>query len=199
MFKFTSAAIGGLVLALSATTAAAQTMGEAQPYIGVAGGWHQLEDFDGDDFGIDNDISISGATYGAYAGVHVPLGETLVIGGEANFNFGTDDIDNEYGLTAHIGTRVGEGGLLFVRGGYQWVDLDAGNVAQDFADGFQFEDDARDDFLAGFFDSVDDTDGDFLVGVGGEFDVMENTALRLTVDSVSFDTVRLGGGVSFRF
>ena len=123
--------------------------------------------------------------------------ERLEVG---SFNFGTGDIDNEYGLTAHVGTMIGQNSMLFVRGGYQWVDLDFDGLAEKTADGFNFQGQDRQDFINAFNNSAgDDTAGDYLVGVRGEFGLGQSTAFRVTVDTISFDTVRVGGGMTFRF
>ena len=45
----------------------------------------------------------------------------------------------------------------------------------------------------------DDTDGDYLVGDGGQYKIGPNTALRVTVDTLGFDTTRVAGGLSFNF
>ncbi|MGB3722275.1 MAG: opacity protein, partial [Pacificimonas sp.] len=113
------------ILAVTAVAAAipaaasAQQVREVTPYAGVSVGYHQLEEIDADDFGGTDDVSIDGFTYGGYAGVHVPLGETLVTGIEGNFNLGTGTLDSEYGATAHLGTMIGENSMLFARAGYQ--------------------------------------------------------------------------------
>ncbi|MBV7257391.1 outer membrane beta-barrel protein [Pacificimonas sp. WHA3] len=192
-----------IVAAALAVPAAAQAKDadKAIPYVGLNAGWHQLEKFDGNDFGVNDDFAIDGLYYGAYAGVHVPVGESLIVGLEGNFNLGSSDIDKEYGLTAHIGTKIGENSLIFVRAGYQWIDLDLNNVAGEIGTALGFEGADRDDFIDGFNNGAGsaDTVDDYLVGIGAEFGLGESAAFRLTADTVSFDTVRLGAGVSFRF
>ncbi len=188
------------VAAIIPAAASAQQVREAIPYVGAAVGYHQLEEIDAADFGGTDDVSIDGFTYGGYAGVHVPMGETLIVGVEGNFNLGTGTIDSEYGATAHIGTMLGENSMLFARAGYQWVNVDRSKLADDFADTFGFAGTDRDDFVNGFRTGFgSDVEGDYLVGVGGEFGVGESSAFRLTVDTISFDTLRLGAGYSIRF
>jgi outer membrane immunogenic protein len=168
------AAAGAAALAIS-TGAAAQDAPTAQPYVGLSGGYHSL--------GVSGVSDDDGAIYGVVAGVDVPVGETLTLGVEGNYHLGTNAIDSEYGVAAKLGFPVGtNGSQLFVKGGYQWVDLDLGNFAPVPAPG------------------LDDTDGDYIVGVGGEFGLGDSPArLRLGVDTISFDTVRATAGVVFKF
>tara|TARA_R100000501_G_scaffold13151_3_gene24019 strand:+ start:57910 stop:58506 length:597 start_codon:yes stop_codon:yes gene_type:complete len=197
---FRTAFLALATAAVLPAAAMAQDIGQAIPYVGISGGYHQLEEIDASFLGGNNDISIDGFIFGGYAGVHLPVGESLIVGGEGNFNFGTGDIDNEYGLTAHVGTMIGRNSMMFVRGGYQWVDLDFDGLAEKTADGFNFQGQDRQDFINAFNNSAgDDTAGDYLVGVGGEFGLGQSTAFRITVDTISFDTVRVGGGMTFRF
>lgn len=167
------AAAGAAAIAFS--TGAAAQEATAQPYVGLSGGYHSL--------GISGVSDDDGAIYGVVAGVDVPVGETLTLGVEGNYHLGTNAIDSEYGVAARLGFPVGgNGNQLFVKGGYQWVDLDLGNFAPVPAPG------------------LDDTDGDYIVGVGGEFGLGEGPArLRVGVDTISFDTVRATAGVVFKF
>lgn len=90
-----------------------------EPYVGVMGGYH---DFDTGDRGVlQGTGSANGWLVGGYAGVNVPLGP-LVVGVEANGAKGFQDIDWEYGATAHVGLRAGDSGMVFVRGGYHWIE-----------------------------------------------------------------------------
>jgi outer membrane immunogenic protein len=165
------------VLALSTGAQAQTTTASAQPYVGLSGGYHDIgvSDIDG--------VEDNGAIYGVLAGVDVPVGETLTLGVEGNYHLGTNAIDSEYGVAARIGLPIGATSQLFVKGGYQWVDLDLGNVVGG-------------PVPAG----LDDTDGDYLVGVGGEFGVGDGPArIRVGVDTISFDTVRATAGVIFKF
>ena len=114
---------------------------------------------------------------GGYVGYNMPVGETLVAGVEGNYNFGIDgdaDEDTEYGASAHLGFRTGTG-MVFGRIGYQEIDFDLGGLPGD------------------------DTDGGVLYGIGGEFGFGTNTALRVTLDTISFDTTRVAAGVTFHF
>jgi outer membrane immunogenic protein len=172
--QFTAfAALAAAPFALS-SPAMAQEAPQPEVYVGAQGGYHDLGD---NPFGKDGS-----PIYGVFAGVDVPVGPVLVVGAEGNFNLGSGIIDSEYGATGKIGVRIGESGQLFARGGYQWVDLDVRRTIGVNAP-------------AGF----DDTSGDYLVGVGGQYKIGTNTALRVTVDTLGFDTTRVAGGLAFNF
>ncbi len=155
------------------TPVMAQETGEAEVYVGANVGYHDLGT------GIPND---DGAIFGGYIGVDVPVGETLVIGAEANYNIGTDAIDSEYGIAAKLGVNVGDGGQLFLRGGYQEVDLDLDNIIG-----------------APVPAGLDDSDGDYLLGIGGQYKVSKNVRLRAVVDTIAFDSTRATVGLQFNF
>ena len=170
-----SAAITALAFASSAS---AQSTG-AQPYVGLSGGYHDI----GASVGGVNGIEDNGVIYGVVAGVDVPVGETLTIGVEGNYHLGTNAIDSEYGVAARLGFPIGANSQLFVRGGYQAVNFDLGTIIG-----------------APVPPGVDDTDGDYLVGVGGEFGVGQSrTRIRVGVDTISFNSVRATAGVIFKF
>lgn len=169
----TLAALAAAPFALSAP-ALAQEAPQPEVYVGAQGGYHDLGD---NPFGKDGS-----PIYGVFAGVDVPVGPVLVVGAEGNFNLGSGIIDSEYGATGKIGVRIGDSGQLFARGGYQWVDVDVRRAIGTPAP-------------AGF----DDTGGDYLVGVGGQYKIGSNTALRVTVDTLDFDTTRVAGGLAFNF
>ena len=177
MKKYLALPALSLVAMLAATGAQAQTAAPTvQPYIGLSGGYH--------DIGAGGAGEDAGAIGGVIAGVDVPLGETLVIGVEGNYHLGTNAIDSEYGVAARLGVRVGgNGSLLFVRGGYQEVNFDLEEIAG-----------------GPVVPGLDDTDGDYLVGVGGEFGVGGSGArIRVGVDTIAFDSVRATAGVTYRF
>lgn len=174
MTKFTLiVASAAAALALSTGAQAQEAAPTAQPYIGLSGGYHNL--------GVSGVSDDDGAIYGVVAGVDFPVGETLNLGVEGNYHLGTNAIDADYGVAARLGFPVGETSQLFVKGGYQWVNIDLGNFGG-----------------AGL--GLDDTDGDYLVGVGGEFGIGESPArIRVGVDTLAFDTVRATAGVIFKF
>lgn len=163
------AAIGA---ALSASPALAQNgAADAEFYAGLSAGYHDISDAD-----------VDSVILGGYAGVDVPIGETIIIGVEGNYHFGTGDIDGEYGVAAKIGTRVGDNGQIFLRGGYQEVDFDLENI-----------------FGGPLPAGIADSEGDYLVGIGGQFKTANNLGLRLVVDTIAFDTVRATVGVQYNF
>ncbi len=176
MKKFLALPLIALAAAGVSTTAQAQSTATAQPYIGLSGGYH--------DAGVGGGVEDAGAIGGVIAGVDFPVGESLTIGVEGNYHLGTNAIDSEYGVAARLGFPVGgNGSLLFVRGGYQEVNFDLAEVVG-----------------GPVLPGLDDTDGDYLVGVGGEFGLGgSNTRLRVGVDTIAFDTVRATAGVTFRF
>ncbi|MEO1045943.1 MAG: outer membrane beta-barrel protein [Pseudomonadota bacterium] len=168
-----AALAGALATAAMATPAMAQDGTDAEIFVGTQVGYHDLGD---NPVGADD-----GFIYGIYGGVDVPVGEVVFIGLEGNFNLGTDAIDSEYGVAARLGARVGDRTKLFVRGGYQEVNFDVGNLVGVPVPG------------------IDDTDGDYLVGAGAEFGLNENLSLRAGIDTISFDTVRLTTGLQLNF
>lgn len=179
----TLAAIGAIALP---TAAQAQNEApKAEVTIGATAGIHDLGvDFnDGEIEGFD--IDDSGEIYGGFVAVDVPLGGNLFVGVEGNGSLGSGPIDAEYGASARLGLRTNGGGKLYVRGGYQFVDLDVGNLIGD------------PDFDESDFD-LDSTVDDYLVGVGAEFPV-GNVVLRANVDTIAFDTLRGTVGVGLKF
>lgn len=178
----TIAALGAIAL-----PTASQAQGAAKPEvtIGAQVGLHDLGvDIDeGDIEGFD--IDDSGEIYGGFVAVDFPIGETLFIGAEGNANFGSGPIDAEYGLSGRFGLKAKGGSKVYARGGYQWVDLDAGNLIGD------------PDFDEGDFD-LDTTAGDYLVGVGVEVPI-SSVVLRANVDTIAFDTLRGTVGVGIKF
>lgn len=183
-----------------ATPAMAQDS-QADFHAGATVGYHQIETIDFNDIGINAESDIDGMTYGGFAGVTVPVGEQLFAGAEGEFRFGTDAIDNEYGVSGIFGTKVGENTRLYVRGGYQWIEYDIGSIAEDVADDLNLSGADRDAFVAGVVDGVgnDDNDSGFLVGAGADIGLGEAAFLRLGADTIEFDTLRLTAGVGINF
>jgi hypothetical protein len=150
-----------------------------EPYVGVFGGYH---DFDrGNDGPLQAGNSANGALVGGYAGVNVPLG-AFVAGAEGSIAKGFNDIDYEYGVTGHLGVRIGDSGMFFGRAGYHWVEAKNG-----------FADDKNE--IYGFGVEVGPKD----IGLGG---ITGNAGvrLRLAVDTYDdFQSIRPTAGVSFHF
>jgi hypothetical protein len=169
-------------------TAHAQESTSAHPYVGAQVGLHDLNvDTDGIDTGGFN-IDDSGLIYGAYAGVDFDLGKSAVIGVEGNFNLGNGPIDSDYGIAGRIGMRTKGGTIVFARAGYQWVNVNgAGLLGVD-------ESLVNDNELG-----VDDTIGDYLVGIGADIAVGKRMGVRVAVDTISFDTLRPTVGMHLKF
>lgn len=186
MKKFVLAA-GAAIASLACSGAAfAQESTGAHPYVGAQIGYHDLgiSDEDAEDFDLDD----SGLIYGAYAGVDFDIGTAAVIGIEGNFNLGNGPIDSDYGIAGRIGYRAPTGTVVFARAGYQWVNVDVGGLLD--IDEEDFDDEDLD---------IDDTIGDWLVGVGADVAVGTNARIRVAVDTISFDTLRPTVGVNFGF
>ena len=188
MKKFALIASAAVLPFAAPGVAYAQATTTSHPYIGVQVGYHDLgvgsEVIDDEDFDIDD----SGLVYGVYGGVDFDLGTSAVIGVEGNFNLGSGPIDSEYGIAGRIGARTGTGTVIFARAGYQWVNIDAAGLVG-------LDEDAFDDDDIG----VDDTEGDYLVGIGADIAASPTMGIRVAVDTISFDTVRPSIGAHFRF
>jgi len=77
------------------------------------------------------------------AGVNVPLG-LVFVGAEGNVAKGWQDIDWEYGGALRLGIRPGGNGMIYARGGYQWVTFkrnvpDTSRAYHDWTFGLGFE------------------------------------------------------------
>lgn len=175
---FTKPALIGAALSAIALPATAHAQSndapKIEPYVGASIGIHDLG------VGVPGD---DGGIYGVVAGVDVPVGKTFFVGAEGNYHFGDGPIENEYGIAARVGARVGKTGKIFVRGGYQEVELDlvtilGGNPPP----------------------GVDNSDGDYLVGAGVEFGLGDTPiSFRAGIDTISFDSTRATAGVLFKF
>ena len=161
------------VIALAATPAMAQDATAADVFVGASVGYHDIG------VGIPGD---DGGIYGAVAGVDVPVGQTFFVGAEGNYHFGDGVIDSEYGIAARAGIQTG-GTKLYVKGGYQEVDFDLASIAGGAVPA-----------------GLDDTDGDYMVGVGADIGLRgDNIKLRVAADTIAFDSTRLTAGVLFNF
>lgn len=185
MKKSIVAAAGAAAIVLP-SAAFAQDVPAAEVFIGASAGYHDL-DVGGDvdeELG-DVDVNTGSPIIGVIAGVDFPLGGSVFAGLEGNYHFGTDVIDSEYGASARLGFRSAGGAKYYLRGGYQAIDIDPYNIVDV-------------DVPDGTFDDIDDTDGDFMVGVGADFPI-GGSALRINLDTVSFDTIRGTAGFVFKF
>ncbi len=173
--------LAATVAALTGATAASAQTASASPYVGVTAGYHDL-----DTSGVITGAGVSddGAIFGVVGGVDVPVSQNLSVGVEGNYNVGTGRVDQEYGVAARVSFPFSEGSSGYIRGGYQWVDIDISdlNVIQ-------------------VTPGVDTTRGDYLVGAGAEFgtSMFGGAKLRVGVDTIGFDTVRATAGVIVKF
>ena len=177
-----------VILPLAVPSVAHAAESSAHPYVGVQVGLHDLGVSEDDIDTLGFDLDDNGLTYGVYGGVDFDLGKSAVIGVEGNFNLGNGPIDAEYGIAGRIGYRAKGGTVVFARAGYQWINIDGAGligVDEDLID----DDDLGD---AG-------TIGDFLFGVGADIAVGDSAAIRVAVDTVSFDTLRPSVGLGLRF
>lgn len=177
-------------LALPATAYAQGNEDRPEVTIGATVGLHDLDanvDFDDGIDENDFDIDDSGEIYGGFVAVDFPAGDVLFLGAEGNLHVGSGPIDAEYGASARVGLRTRGGGKLYMRGGYQWVDIDAARLIG--VDESVVDEDAL---------GLDTTVSDYLVGVGAEFPVGP-LLLRANVDTIAFDTLRGTVGLGIRF
>ena len=125
-------------------------------------------------------------TVGGFVAVDKTLGSSNFFTGiEGNINVGPGSgINYEYGGSLRLGYRGQDGAKVYVRGGYQWVDINLGNI-------LSLPDDRVPAGIAGHA-------SDYLVGAGVELPAGP-VILRGNVDSVGFDTVRGTLGVGVRF
>ena len=196
-FVFATAAA---VAALAATPAAAQSADEGF-YAGAQAGYHHIDEIDFSDLGVDLETDIDGVVYGGFLGYTFPTEGNMVIGAEGNFLFGNDAIDQEYGVSGLLGTRVGTNSKVYARAGYQWVDLDTNGIAGEVADDFGLTGTDRDTFVDLVEAGVDgdDTGSGFLLGAGADVGIGDRAFVRANVDTVEFETLRLTAGVGVRF
>lgn len=132
--RFAKASLG-----VTATTIAAILLGNASvaraetfdgPYVGVAGGYEDYSD------------DLSGATYKAYAGWNIRLGDNWVLAPEVSFGESTADstevrdtatftetaevgIDRQIGANLRFGRLVSDNVLVYAAGGWERFEVDA--------------------------------------------------------------------------
>lgn len=149
-----------------------------EPYVGAFGAYH---DFDTGSKGpLQAGNSANGWLVGGYVGANIPLGG-FVVGAEGSLAKGFNDIDFEYGATGHVGARIGDSGMIFVRAGYHWVEAKSG-----------FDDD--DDIIYGLGVEVGPKD----IGLSG---LTSNAGirLRLAFDTYDLQSIRPTAGLTFHF
>ncbi|MBX7540420.1 outer membrane protein [Qipengyuania sphaerica] len=178
-----AAATAGAAFALP-TAAQAQDIVPGEGFIGASAGVHTLglED-ELEDVAPGLDFDDSSPIFGVFAGYDFPIAPGMFLGGEVNYNFGTDALDGDYGASARLGFNVPGGTKIYARGGYQAIKIDYNELVND---------DTLD------FSAFDDTESDYLVGLGVEVPIA-GLFLRGNIDTISFDTMRATAGVGVRF
>ena len=182
MKKFLAVAAAVAAIALPSVASAQDTAPDGspafgfEPYVGVLGGYHQFDARS--EFGVPNARrgAMDGALLSGIAGANLPLGPVFV-GVEGNATKGFKDIDWEYGAKGRIGVRAGESGMIFVSGGYQWVN---GKGKRGFDD--------KSDWMYGAGVEVGPKD----IGLG-----LAGARIRLQVDTYDFDSIRPMAGIVF--
>lgn len=163
--------------------------GEAEVTIGASAGYHDLGVADDVEDITDIEVDDGGVIYGGFIAVDFPVSDNLFAGIEANAHIGTDALDADYGASARFGYRSENGTKVYLRGGYQWVDIDAAGLVNLDEDDFIDEDDL----------GIDTTVGDILIGAGIDLPLGDAATLRANVDTITFDTFRATAGIGFRF
>lgn len=179
------AAAAAVCLAIPSIAAAQDTAPDGtpafgvEPYVGVLGGYHSFDR--NSEFGINSaGNSMGGAIVSGIAGVNLPLGPAFV-GVEGNASKGFSDIDWEYGVRGRVGARAGDSGMIFVSGGYQWV-----NGKRGFSD--------QKDWIYGLGVEVGPKD----IGLGG-LTTNSGVRIRLQAETYDFDSIRPMGGIVVHF
>jgi len=128
-------------------------------------------------------------TVGGFIALDKTLGSSNFFTGiEGNINVGPGSgINYEYGGSLRLGYRGNDGAKVYVRGGYQWVDINLPQI-------LNVSENAGVLGLVGLRGHIND----YLVGAGVELPA-GRVILRGNVDSVGFDTVRGTLGVGVRF
>lgn len=81
--------------------------------------------------------------------------------------------------------RSDNGAKFYIRGGYQEIDIDLSKLVDVT-------------LPPETFDGIDDTGGDYMVGVGADLPV-GRSAVRFNIDTVSFETLRATVGFAYGF
>ena len=167
------------------TAAQAQDVVPGEGFIGASAGIHTLglEDEFATIAPAGVELDDSSPIIGVFAGYDFNIGPAMFIGAEANYNFGTDALDGDYGASARLGFRAPGGVKIYGRAGYQAIKIDYNEIIND---------DTID------FSAVDDTESDFLAGIGVDVP-LGGAFVRANVDTISFDTLRATAGVGLRF
>ncbi|MFL0356724.1 hypothetical protein ACI5KX_09605 [Erythrobacter sp. GH1-10] len=156
--------------------------------VGAIAGYHDLGLVDGDTELEGFELTDNGVILGGFVAVDFPISENFFVGVEANAAFGTDAIDSDIGASARLGYRADNGTKVYLRGGYQEVDVDLAQV-------IGVDEQVIIDEI-GFLPDVGA--GDYLVGAGVDVPVGQ-LVVRANVDTIAFDSFRATAGVGFKF
>lgn len=151
-----------------------------EPYIGVLGGYHSFDRKPG--FTGPNGERFDGAIIEGVLGANLPLGP-LFVGVEGHGAKGFGDIDWEYGVRGRAGFRIGESGLIYGSGGYNWIEARENRGFTDrkgWSYGLGVEAGPRD------------------IGLGG-ITGQSGIRFRLSAETYDFKSIRPMGGVIFHF
>lgn len=190
-FGFAALAAGAaLVLPVAAQAQSAEEAASAPEItVGFTTGLHdlginrELREITGRDA---NDLA---QTVGGFVAVDKTLGSSKFFAGlEGNINVGPGGgINYEYGGSLRLGLRGQDGSKVYVRGGYQWVDINLPEILN-VPEGTGLLG------LTGLRGHLND----YLVGGGVELPAGK-VILRGNIDTVGFETVRGTLGVGVRF
>jgi outer membrane immunogenic protein len=185
MGRTTLAAIGALFTMASPVAAQANSdMPAAEVTFGSSAGTHDLGIAKDVRAATGVDVKDRGGIFGGFIAVDFPVSDNLFIGAEGNGHVGNGAINSEYGGSARFGYRMDGGTKIYVRGGYQWVNIDYAEILNV----------PKNALPAGLQDNF----GEYLVGGGVEYP-MGKITVRINVDTLGFDTIRTTGGIGLRF
>lgn len=185
MGRTTLAAIGALfTMVLPAVAQANSDMPAAEVTFGSSIGTHDLGIADDVRAATGVEVKDRAGIFGGFVAVDFPVSSNLFIGAEGNAHLGTGAINSDYGGSVRFGYRGDNGTKVYVRGGYQWVNIDYAEILNV----------PKNAVPAGFQNNF----GEYLVGGGVEYP-MGKLIVRINVDTLAFDTIRATGGIGFRF
>lgn len=122
--------------------------------------------------GYENGIAgIDQFLYGGAAGVNLKLSPNIYVGVEGDLTGTSGPVDFTYGGHGIVGYLLNEKTSLFARAGYREFEI---------GDGFG-------------------SDGDYSLGLGTQYFLTDNIAVRSTLETVGFDTGAVRVGLVFEF
>ncbi len=179
------AVLGALfTMALPVAAQANSDKPSSEVTFGVSAGVHDLRATAKVEEATGVTVKDTGRIFGGFIAFDQLVSENLFVGAEANAHLGNGAINSEYGVSARFGYRSDGGTKIYVRGGNQWINLDAAEILNV----------PESAIPAG----LKTRSSDVLVWGGIEFPIGKLT-LRGNVDTVSFDTLRATAGIGLRF